>query len=100
MWESECLSTGASRSETEDLEVLVLREERGKVGEAFSRTLQIIESERGEILPASARVEVVRDGGEPGTTWDKVRHVKILQQIHTMRHGLKCGGEPLGLGNS
>jgi len=79
----------------------MLREECGKVGETFNRTPQIVESERGEIFPASARVEVVRDGvSEPGATWDKVRYVKILQRVQTTGHGLNCENIPLGWGSS
>jgi hypothetical protein len=51
---SKCRSAGASGLEMKGLEVLVLREECGKVGETFSRTPQVVESERGEIFPASA----------------------------------------------
>ena len=79
----------------------MLGEECDKVGETFSRTQQIIESERGKIFPASARVEVVRGGvSEPGTTWDKVRDVKTLQEVQTVGHGLKCENVPLGWGSS
>ena len=66
----------------EGLEVIVLREECGKLVETVSRTPQIIESERGEVFPASGRVEVVRDGvSEIGTTWNNVCYVEILQQF-------------------
>lgn len=101
MWESECRGAGASRFEMEGLEVLMLREECGKVGKAFNRTPQIVESERSEVFPASTRIEVVRDGvSEPGTTWNKVCYIKILQQVQTMGYDLKCENVPLGWGNS
>ena len=79
MWETECRGAGPGRFEMESLEVLVLGEDCGKVGESLSRTSQIVESERGKISPASTRVEVVRGGAsQPGATRDKVRYVEIL----------------------
>ena len=79
MWETECRGAGPGRFQMEDLEDLVLGEECGKVGGSFSRTSQIVESERGKISPASTRVEVVRGGAsQPGTTRDKVHCVEIL----------------------
>lgn len=65
----------------EDLEAVVSRKECGEAVETLSRTPEVVESERGEIFPASAQVEVIRDwAAETGTTGASVRYVKVLQQ--------------------
>ena len=46
---------------------------------ALSRAQEVIESERGEIFPASTQVEVVCDRrGETGATGAGVGYIKIL----------------------
>ena len=61
--------------------------ECGEAVEALGRAPEVVESERGEILPASTQVEVVCDRArETGTTGAGVRYVKVLHQGQTIGH--------------
>lgn len=84
-----------------DLEVVVGRKERGKTVETLSRAPEIVESERCEVLPASAQVEVVCDRtSENGATGAGVRYVKGLQQRQTIEINFRgCLIAPPSLGN-
>lgn len=63
----------------EDLESVVGRKECGKAVEALSRAPKIVESERDEIFPAPAQIEVIRNrASETGTAGAGVRYVKVL----------------------
>ena len=70
MLEKERRGIGTDRFEVEGLEIIVFKEERGEIGETLRRsTTEVVESERGEIFPAS----VVRIG--------TARHTESLRRI-------------------
>ena len=61
------------------------RKECGEAVESLSRAPEIVESEGGEVFPASAQVEIIRDrASETGATGGSVRYVKVLQQSQTI----------------
>lgn len=71
----------------ESLEAVMCGKECSKAVETLSRAPEVVESERGNIFPSSAQVEVVCNRTrETGTTGASVRYVKILQQGQTTRH--------------
>jgi len=91
------------RFEVEGLEIIVFREERGEVDEILRRsTTEVVESERGEIFPASVvRIEAACGGvNETMNGWDKVGDFKILQRVQTRKHNSKCVAVPLSRGSS
>ena len=63
-----------------NLDTLVSRKECGEAVKTLSRAPEVVESERGEMSPAPAQVEVIRyRASETGATGAGVRYVKILQ---------------------
>ena len=71
----------------EGLEVVVLRKECSETVETLSRAPEVAESERGETLPTSTQVEVVRDRtSKTGAAGAGVRYVKILRQGQVIEH--------------
>ena len=59
--------------------------EGGEAVETLSRAPEVVESERGEVFPASTQVEVVCDRArETGTTGAGVRYIKVLHRGQTI----------------
>jgi len=81
------------------LETVVRGKECGKAVETLSRAPEVVESERGEIFPASAQVEVVCNRArEAGTTGACVRYVKVLQQGQIITRVLEVYNRTCNLG--
>ena len=69
----------------EGLEAFVSGKEGGEAVETLGRAPEVVESERGEVFPAAAQVEVVCDRArETGTTGASVRYVQVLHQGQTI----------------
>ena len=79
----------------EGLETVVRGEECSEAVETLSRAPEVVESERGEVFPASTQVKVICDGArETEATGACVRYVKILQKSKIIENDQRYAAIP------